>query len=916
MKKIISIMLCIAILTGMTSFAAFNDVATDSIYAQSISRLSGMGIITGYGDGNFGVYDKLTRSQFSKLSVMLLGETDLATSKKAPTFTDVAKTHWGVGYINQISSKGIITGYPDGSFRPDDYISYAQAITVMVRMLGFTAADVGERWPFDYIEKARDLNLLDGLNFSEDDFITRGDAAIMLDRLLFVQTKTGTRLIEQTDFKATKTGTGDSVYYSPVDTGVVLSCSNAIATYGDDKGKMEYYTKLMLGDGSIVSYKSSTNYEKLRGKLVGASFKNGLAQIEQINNSFEEGKSFSNDCVVLDLLSIPTTGDAVVQKLKFVEVPNKSKVTSVAYNSSGQIMTIFTKDVTGSNINLKEIKDSVIYGIKDVDASLSADDVVTTGGTFKIGSADVKNALGCKATLYIDDDNKIEDIVVSDQTSKVITLKSVYEDGVLAQSGESIKISDSMVAYYNGKKTNFGSVKVSLAEGSTITIYDDYIFIIEAKLVGPYTITSDYTQVGVFFGQLNNVLVVRDGEVAKITDIRAYDVVYYNEVTNRLFVYCDSVTGMYEKAMPNKSEVETVNVAGNSYTITTAAAKAKLNDSVGAFKIGDRVTLLLGKDGEVVDVVDKDSLQVSDMGVVLSTRFAAATDGDDKGKKEYYVSLMLGNGNTVEYKCDKDYDSKRGDFVKLSYADNSTITLKTVNNNSLVGSFDKSIPAYAGHDFAQNYSILELIDLPDTGEVTVKKIELKDINLASLKEEQVIHAEYANSMGDILVLYVKDVTNSNYSYGLVTSAASSSTTTKKVTGNGTEKEIVTDMSVSGSYTINVGGTEVSYKSSNYSFTVSSGMAVMFEVKNGSLSTMKSMYEVKTGSKIEDYTATKVKIDGSSYRMDENVQVFIKDDGEWRTASLDEVKGKGYSSVAIYADKPINANGKVRIIKII
>jgi hypothetical protein len=87
-----------------------------------------------------------------------------------------------------VRSAGIMTGYPSGTFGPDDLVTYGQAVTVLMRALGYTSADVGTIWPDDYIAKAEEIGLTDGLSLSGDAELTRAQAAVLFANFLSTET--------------------------------------------------------------------------------------------------------------------------------------------------------------------------------------------------------------------------------------------------------------------------------------------------------------------------------------------------------------------------------------------------------------------------------------------------------------------------------------------------------------------------------------------------------------------------------------------------------------------------------------------------------------------------------------------------------------------------------------------------------
>ncbi len=176
------------------SLSAFTDI-TDAETAESVEVLRLLGVINGVSDTKFDPYAKLTRAQFCKMAIIMLGREEAEPSYRTRTiFSDVTATHWARGYINLAASgeKAIIAGMGNGKFSPDTNITWAQALTILVRILGYTDADTDMQWPEGYIALASNIELTKGVTVSANSAISRGDAAKLFRRLLDCATKAGT----------------------------------------------------------------------------------------------------------------------------------------------------------------------------------------------------------------------------------------------------------------------------------------------------------------------------------------------------------------------------------------------------------------------------------------------------------------------------------------------------------------------------------------------------------------------------------------------------------------------------------------------------------------------------------------------------------------------------------------------------
>lgn len=200
-KRIIPVLLAAAMLfslLGAPAAAAFPDI-TDPKVAEAVGTLAEMGMIGGFPDGTYRPEETLTRAQFCKIAICMMDARELTKQYAGYTiFADVLHTHWAAEFINTAArhsfdgeNSGIIGGFPDGSFRPDEVITDAQALTIALRILGYRDGDVGPLWPGSYLEKAASIGITDGLVISADQPITRGRAAILFANLLDAEVKGG-----------------------------------------------------------------------------------------------------------------------------------------------------------------------------------------------------------------------------------------------------------------------------------------------------------------------------------------------------------------------------------------------------------------------------------------------------------------------------------------------------------------------------------------------------------------------------------------------------------------------------------------------------------------------------------------------------------------------------------------------------
>ena len=254
-KRIVSALLALCLLASLGTLPAaaagantartFSDV-TDLDTAAEIESLQLLGVLDGFSDGSFRPAATLTRAQFCKMAVYAMGcSKELGKYSTVTVFPDVKPSHWAASCINLASKgKAIILGFADGYFRPDSTVTYAQAVTILMRQLGYTDADVGGLWPAGYLAEAESIGLTRNLGLTASAALTRGDAAKLFANLLRCDTKDGGA------FAATLGETVNNV--------ILVSC-NATALDGT-AGAME------TSDGSIYKMAGKSGSGLLTGR--------------------------------------------------------------------------------------------------------------------------------------------------------------------------------------------------------------------------------------------------------------------------------------------------------------------------------------------------------------------------------------------------------------------------------------------------------------------------------------------------------------------------------------------------------------------------------------------------------------------------------------------------------------------------
>jgi len=777
-------------------YADYSDVPSDAIYKEAVDRLSAFGIISGDAGGMFHPSDILTRAEFAKIAVSAAGLQKQALSKAGVSlYSDVQPWHWASGYINMAAEQGFLTGFGNGNFRPDDQITYAQVITVLLKMLGYTNENLGGIWPYNFIEQAKALNITDGIQFQSTDVVPRGIAALLLDRTLFEE---------------------------------------------------------------VVSSSGSTS-----------------------SGSASSGNTSSGST---------SSGSAPTGR-------NTSKITLLEKSGLGTI------------------QECIITATHGTDSSVSLGRVKTDINEYTTSIGSLDEYIGKKVKIILNEENKIVGIIEKEQSLERIMVKSVAGNEISVLGSLIITLPENIPMYYHGEKGTFSSNKQNISLGSVIILSGafkgsyDYAILLDPELEGPITVTRDVQKDDEYIQNIDicnkeNIQVIRNGENALLTDIKAYDILYVlkNPPDNiqRLFVYDKKITGVYEEALPSKAFVNKIIVSGQEIEVETQKAVSKLDESPGAYKIDDRITVLTGRNGKAVDVVDINASDVSNFAVVINARQDVSVKEEEKGKREYYVTLFKTDGTTQEYKADKEYERYKGELVTFDFV-NGYVSLKRVAYSPISGEINRVDGMIGDYWLAKEPVIFDLINNPANGDAVVKKVKLSDLlSLKRLWTSDVIHAERRNAFGDIQLLYLNNATYSTYQYGIVTDIDDSSN----------------DRVIRCSYTLDIKGKEYKFNNLNVKFPVGERQPVAVDTNGNSINRMVPLIKIETSGKVEAYDQERIKVDGKIYKLGEEVQVYKKQNVfNMVPVSLNELTADKSQRVTLYTERSPESGGKIRIIVI-
>ena len=208
-KRFLACSLAVLMMSGMlmTGVAAksFNDVASEDRYSESINVLSDIGVVVGTSENEFSPSENVTREQMALfLFRIMLGKQDAGTTNSSQ-FLDLYDVTYN-GAISWASASGYIIGTSETTFNPVGGITFQDALTMLVRALGYGNKQMDAGYPWTYIDQAIKLGLdnhMEDVDYNKT--LTRAEVASVLYNALTADYLIPKNVIGGTTFYETTT---------------------------------------------------------------------------------------------------------------------------------------------------------------------------------------------------------------------------------------------------------------------------------------------------------------------------------------------------------------------------------------------------------------------------------------------------------------------------------------------------------------------------------------------------------------------------------------------------------------------------------------------------------------------------------------------------------------------------------------
>ncbi len=460
-------------------------------------------------------------------------------------------------------------------------------------------------------------------------------------------------------------------------------------------------------------------------------------------------------------------------------------------------------------------------------------------------------------------------------------------DGISKTRGQTLTRQDCMVLFYNLMTTKTsGSQAYASTLGYSLNTAGElsYASLVEAGMKGPYVLDGSSLSASLPFSS-SNVTVYRNGRSSTLSEASRYDVYYYNSNLRTVWLYTSRVTGLFTATSPSSTSPSSVTVAGGSYTLGTSAASYKLSD-LGGFSYGDTVTLLLGREGDVVDVISAADTDGIYYGVVQSGSKSSYTDSDGTLHTEYFAQVICTDGTVRQFATGQSLYSG-GELVSITFTSGQSKATK-LNARSVTGTVNSAGTKLGELSFAGNIEILEADAYGNYASVYPSRLK------GAALDSSDVRYYVQNESGEIVSLILGDVTGDLHRYGLLTEVS-------EISGQGT--------SLRGTYAYLMNGEKKTHSTSDRLYNVTTGAAIFIN-KDGDIGSIKNLTGVTLSYASELYAMNGEK----KLLTASGVQTYLKSGSEYHLVSLSSVSDtEKYSLQGYYDNQDFSAGGRIRII---
>ncbi|NIK25642.1 S-layer homology domain-containing protein [Paenibacillus lupini] len=586
-KSLLSLALAGSMLSALAvpAFAATPSDVVGKPVQSAVEQLTALGIVNGYADGTYKPDNTITRAELAKIVIVATGN-ESSANLMANTAPAFKDVKKGAWYTGYINAAAA-KGFIqgyNGKFRPNDTIKFEEVVAILVRALGYQDKYLSGSWPYNVLLQADEVGLFDGVDAANGTNATRGVVAELTSNTLDKQ------LVS---------------YNADGDLGYLL-----VDTDGDGKG-----------DAAKLFISKLGAFEPANVLTAGAL--NSSGQINLGGKSVATAKDFF------------VTGGKKLSELL-------GHTVSVLKNKNGEVIAVTDVQDAGKIVSASTDVDTISLG------NASATPAIPADLTFKVNNGATSYTATAGVKIFV---NSVEQALpytfTNDQDAQLLLNSKGDVQAILVS---------------NWKSDNVFKEVVSYSTYSRIIGKDGYSVKVDA-----------------------NTAITLDGKAAKLADLKENDVVNYvvnGDTALQVVATRNVVTGKLQGVGNDGKGNATYTVNGTTYAQAGTQVSA-----LTASNIGTEYAFNLNKDGKVVFY--------STTAAVAASNFAVILDVDNTTKYSIIDNGMVSDKvyNKVVYYSLKD-NTKVTAFTKDGdYAKNTLVPLKTDSNGrlTLVSAADKVV---------------------------------------------------------------------------------------------------------------------------------------------------------------------------------------------------------------------------------
>jgi S-layer homology domain. len=786
---------------------------------------------------------------------------DVNGTNKLKLFSDVQKDSKKGVYIQIAVTKGYMSGYLGGKFKPENTVTLKEAVYGTLGILGYTNDDFAGKLSDARYEAFKEAGLSKNLTCGETDKLTKKDCETLFYNLLNAKQKSGTVYATVLGYSVKS---DNEVDYQSVLT--KKSKGPFIAEAGWEKklsGKLSSYT-VMLNEkkASVKDIKNNCIiYYADQAKKIWAYNKKAYGMLENITFDQEQPQQFT-----VAGTSYP------------VEKPDIMKE------------SLKTDGIQkGTMVVLLLGRDNKVSGILPIKTALASDNPT------KLGSLNLKYASIYKneSEAVVKDIHKNDVMYYSPKLKTVWAFdKKVYGilDSITWNNGDAqaFTIAGTSYTVQDASAMKKEIKKSSIQNGDPVILlfgWDEKV----AKIVKLSSLVAEGIWENNMGFDIGRGTIYKDGVKISGSEIESADVIYYSNELQTLWVYRKKAYGVLNSTSPKLSLPESVVVAGVTYKLdqlpvnSSATATGNAEDLMeyawgkrlqdNGIKEGDNVVVLFGYNGKVADIRKADKMPVSIAGYVLSVDKKVVTDEKQNSSVSQVIHVIDTEGITRDFQC-TDNSIAKGMVVEVNFKDGApVITKATISSSSIPSNITSFIMAEDAH----------ILDVKDQSFSKLTKTELKESNWNA---GNVLYYK-VNSSNEITDIILNKASNALYQYMVFNN------TTSAGDNNGTQINVITNQGAK-TFTLD-----------SYSWDINPGPKAV-QIENGSIKDTKNLEKFR----ISYISGKQANADNTVYRIADDVLVCFYKNGKYYNGSFDDIASTKSSYIYGYM---LQSQGPVQII---